>query len=318
MNRIRVGTRASPLALWQAERIATKLRAGGADCELVRVVTGGDIDRETPLARLGKPALFSKELDEALLNGRIDIAVHSLKDLPTGLPDGIIVAAVSEREDPRDALVGRGPLTWSSLATGAVVATCSLRRQAQLRRLRPDLRVVEVRGNIGTRLEQLDCSQEWTALLLAVAGLVRLELEGRIGERLSLNNMLPAPGQAALAVTSRSGDTAIHDLLHRFAHDTAIGLAVTAERALLSEVEGGCHAPVAAYAAFESADLNRLTLSARIVSLDGSLTIEGSLSETVESVPGADRLGQKLARQLLARGARNIIDGARAAIGSGS
>jgi hydroxymethylbilane synthase len=315
MRPIRVGTRGSPLALWQAERIASRLAASGRDWELVRVVTGGDVDRETPLARLGKPALFSKELDEALLDGRIDVAVHSLKDLPTEMPEGIVLAAVSEREDPRDALVGRNPVSWSTLPPGATVATCSLRRQAQLLRLRPDLDVVEVRGNIGTRLEQLERNGGWAALILAVAGLVRLGLEERIGERLSLQNMLPAPGQAALAATARANDRNIIDLLGRFANRGSVELPVTAERALLAAVEGGCHAPVAAYAAFESADLSRLTLSARVVSLDGTVTVEGWLSDEVKDVSAAQRLGQRLAKVLIARGAGEIIEQARGAIG---
>lgn len=315
MRTIRVGTRGSPLALWQAERIAGQLAASGWKWELVRVVTGGDLDRETPLARLGKPALFSKELDEALLDGRIDVAVHSLKDLPTEMPRGISLAAISEREDPRDALVGRGPVTWNTLPPGAAVATCSLRRQAQLLRLRPDLDVVEVRGNIGTRLEQLERNGRWTALILAVAGLVRLGLGARIGERLSLHSMLPAPGQAALAATARSSDREILELLRRFTNRASVELPVTAERALLAAVEGGCHAPVAAYAAYESADLSRLTLVARVVSLDGTVSVEGSLSDRVTDVSGAERLGERLAVLLIGRGAREIIEHARGAIG---
>lgn len=315
MKPIRIGTRGSPLAIWQAERVAARLRAGRVDCELVRVVTGGDIDRETPLARLGKPALFSKELDEALLDRRVDIAVHSLKDLPTELPDGITLAGVPEREDARDGLIGKGPLSWAALPAGATIATCSLRRQAQLLRLRPDLHVVEVRGNIGTRLEQLNRNADWCAVILAVAGLVRLGLGHRIGERLSLDAMLPAPGQAALGVTARTEDAQLLGVLRRFTNDSAIELAVTAERALLAAVEGGCHAPVAAYAAFESADLNRLTLTARVISLDGKVTVEGALSRSVPGLGDATRLGEELAAQLLSRGAGRIIDSARAAIG---
>lgn len=317
MRTIRIGTRGSPLAIWQAERIATRLREAQVRCELVKVVTGGDIDRQTPLARLGQPALFSKELDEALLDHRVDLAVHSLKDLPTELPDGITLAAVGEREDPRDALVGRGALSWASLPMGATVATCSLRRQAQLLRARPDLRVVEVRGNIGTRLDQLKRNPEWTALLLAVAGLVRLGLGSRIGEKLPLDLMLPAPAQAALGVTTRSRDLEATGLLSQLVNQPRVDLAVTAERALLASVEGGCHAPVAAYAVFESADRARLTLTARVVSLDGRDQVEGRLSDRASSKSEARLLGQRLAAQLVAGGAGQIIEGARSAIGPG-
>ena len=171
---LRVGTRASALALWQTEHVRSRLGAAGYATERVEIRTTGDLVQHVPLARIGIRALFTKQIDDAMLEGRIDLAVHSLKDLPTGLPDGIAVVAVGEREDPRDALVGRGPLEWSELPRGAVLATSSLRRRAQLLHLRPDLQVCDIRGNVDTRLAKLDATLEWAGILLATAGLVRL------------------------------------------------------------------------------------------------------------------------------------------------
>src|SRR4051794_28138077 len=171
----------------------------GQETELVPIKTTGDLAIDVPLFRLGSRAIFTKQIDDALLEGRIDLAVHSLKDLPTQLPDSIIIAAVGTREDPRDALVGRTALRWSDIPRGGVIGTSSLRRRAQLLHARPDLVVSDLRGNVDTRLAKLDAHHGWTAIVLATAGLVRLNLGDRIGERLSPELMLPAPGQGALA-----------------------------------------------------------------------------------------------------------------------
>lgn len=304
---LRVGTRSSPLALWQTERIRDLLGARGIVSDVVPIETTGDLDRETPLGRFAQPAVFSRELDEALLDGRVDLAVHSLKDLPTALPEGVALAAVGPRKDPRDALVGRGPLRWSEVPLGATVATSSLRRQAQLRRARPDLDVVELRGNVGTRVDHLDRRTEWTAILLAVAGLVRLGLDHRIGERLPLQLMLPAPGQGALAVTSKSDDTTVRSAIHAAIDDEAVHLAVAAERALLHTLEGGCHVPVGAFAEWESRPGGRLRLRARVLSLDGQECVEGANSGVVGRLEAAWALGDALADQLRARGADRIL-----------
>jgi hydroxymethylbilane synthase len=186
--------------------------------------------QHVPLARIGSTALFTRQIDEAMLEGRIDLAVHSLKDLPTTLPEGITLAAVAEREDARDALVGRGPIRWADIPEGATVATSSLRRRAQLLHLRPDVVVVDIRGNVDTRLARLDRTPEWTAILLAAAGLVRLDLGHRIGERLPPEVMLPAPGQGALAVTARTGDAAAIAAARAAVHHPPTALAVAAER----------------------------------------------------------------------------------------
>ncbi|HXG43686.1 MAG TPA: hydroxymethylbilane synthase [Gemmatimonadales bacterium] len=310
MNRpaaLRLGTRGSPLALWQAGRIAAALEACGATVRIVEVNTTGDRYGDVPLPELGPPGVFSRELDEALLAGRIDLAVHSLKDLPAALPDGIALAAVSERADPRDALVGRGPLTWRELPEGATVATCSRRRAAQLRLARPDLQVADLRGNIGTRLAKLDRTPAWTAILLAVAGLLRLGEARRIGERLPLDLMLPAPGQGALAVTARADDPAAIRLARRAANHRPTELATTAERALLEAAEGGCEVPVAAYADADPVEPGKVRLRARIAAPDGSRVVDGTARARVETVAEAAALGRRLARQLLARGGAEIL-----------
>ena len=311
MTTLRAGTRGSPLALWQTERVREALHANGAHTELVRIMTAGDIDRVTPLGRFGMPAIFSRELDEALLDGRIDFAVHSLKDLPTILPDGIALAAVSDREDVRDALVSRGGLRWSEIPDGATIATSSLRRQAQLLRARPDLQVVDLRGNVGTRVDILDRTPGFAAILLATAGLVRLGLDARITERLSLELMLPAPGQAALAVTVRAADAGVTAAVRAAVHHSATARAVTAERALLRTLEGGCHVPVAAYAEFIDPAASLLHLRARVISLDGRQMVEGAHRGEVTTPEQADALGTELAERLIPDGASHILAAAR-------
>ena len=178
---LRVGTRASALAIWQTEHVRARLHAAGCETVRVEIRTTGDLVQSVPLSQIGSRALFTRQIDDAMLEGRIDLAVHSLKDLPTLLPDGIALVAVGEREDPRDALVGRGPVRWEDLPDRAVLATSSLRRRAQLLHLRPDFQVRDVRGNVDTRLAKLDASSEWSGLLLATAGLVRLGFGDRIG-----------------------------------------------------------------------------------------------------------------------------------------
>ena len=297
---LRVGTRGSALALWQTEAVRTRLHALGYATERLEIRTTGDVVLDIPLASIGSRALFTKQLDDAMLEGRIDLAVHSLKDLPTQLPAGIRIAAISLREDPRDALVGRGPLRWRDVPTGATIATSSLRRRAQLLSARPDLSVVDVRGNVDTRLAKLDRSDLWSATLLATAGLVRLGLAARIGERLDPALMLPAPGQGALAVTTRSDDAraaAAAAVLHHEPTATA----VTAERAFLRRLEGGCQVPVAALA--ELVD-GQLRLRGRVTSLDGSVVVEGERSAAPDA---AAALGLALAEELIGRGADRVL-----------
>lgn len=312
---LRIGTRASALALWQTERVRQILEDAGQRTERIEIRTTGDLQPDLPLARIGSRALFTRQIDEAMLEGRIDLAVHSLKDLPTELPDGLVVAAVGEREDARDALVGRGPLRWNDLARGATVATSSLRRRAQLLHQRPDLRVTDIRGNVDTRLGKLDRNPEWAAVLLAVAGLIRLGLEHRIGERLPPEVMLPAPGQGALAVTARAGHPEAIAAARGAIHHPATALAVAAERAFLRRLEGGCQVPIAAHAVWEPGEApGSLHLRGRVVSPGGERMSEGSATATVADESASVRLGVALAERLLHDGAAAILAEARSSV----
>jgi hydroxymethylbilane synthase len=308
---LRIGTRGSTLAVWQTEWVRARLRESGYESERIEIKTTGDVVADVPLARIGSRALFTKQIDDALLEGRIDLAVHSFKDLPTELPDGITVAAVAQREDPRDALVGRGPLEWADLPRGGVVATSSLRRRAQLLHARPDLSVVDVRGNVETRLAKLDNQPAWSGILLAAAGLIRLGLERRIGERLPPTLMLPAPAQGALAVTVRAGDTAAGTAARRAVHHAETALSVAAERGFLRRLEGGCQVPVAAHA--EPDAQGRLRLHGRVVSLGGERGVEGIETGLAVDEEQADEHGIALAERLLDDGAASILAEVRAA-----
>jgi hydroxymethylbilane synthase len=306
---LRVGTRGSALARWQTDRVRERLERAGYATERIEIRTTGDEVQHVPLSQIGSRALFTRQIDDAMLEGRIDLAVHSLKDLPTTLPAGIALVAVAEREDPRDALVGRGPLRWGDVPQGAVLATSSLRRRAQLLHLRPDLIVRDVRGNVDTRLAKLQANAEWTGILLAVAGLVRLGLGDRIGERLPPELMLPAPGQGALAVTARAGDAASAAAAASVDHP-ATAVAVAAERAFLRTLEGGCQVPVAALA--ERSTGGQLRLQGRVISLGGERAVEGSEVRTCATVAEADALGVALGERLLGQGAAGILAGVRA------
>ena len=307
---LRVGTRGSALALWQTEHVRARLHQAGYATERIEIRTTGDMVQDVPLTQIGGRALFTRQIDDALLERRIDLAVHSLKDLPTTLPPGIALVAVAEREDPRDALVGHGPLLWSDLPHGAVLATSSLRRRAQLLHLRPDLQVRDIRGNVDTRLAKLDASPELTGILLAAAGLVRLGFADRIGQRLPPELMLPAPGQGALAVTARTGDAGAAAAAERAVHHQPTALAVTAERAFLRTLEGGCQVPVAAQG--ELGASGTLRLHGRVVSLGGERGVEGIEMGVVRADAEADLLGVQLAERLLEDGAASILAEVRA------
>jgi hydroxymethylbilane synthase len=311
---LRIGTRASALALWQTERVRALLTEHGYQTERIEIRTTGDVVTDVPLSRIGSRALFTKQLDDALLEGRIDLAVHSLKDLPTVLPAGIAIGAVGLREDPRDALVARPGLRWDTLPQGGIVATSSLRRRAQLLRARPDLHVVDVRGNVDTRLAKLDRNVDWAAIILASAGLVRLGFDGRISERLPFDLMLPAPGQGALAATVRADDAVARHAMRQALHDPDTELAVSAERGFLRRLEGGCQVPVAAHAELTAEGGRRtLRLLGRVVSLGGEAATEGERSAPAGSPPEAEALGTALAERLLQDGAAAILQAVRAA-----
>jgi len=310
---LRIGTRGSALARWQTERIRSLLGSAGSNAEPVEIKTTGDLTPDVPLSRIGSRALFTKQIDDALLAGRIDLAVHSLKDLPTRLPDGIVIGAVGEREDPRDALVGRSSISWEELPRGAVLATSSLRRRAQLLYHRPDLRIVDIRGNVDTRLAKLGANPDWSGIVLATAGLVRLGAESRIGERLSPDLLLPAPGQGALAITVRADDEPILELVRSVLHNPGTALTISAERAFLAGLEGGCQVPIAAYAERQEGGGDML-LHGRVVAPDGRTLIEGRQRRAVTSEADAGELGSMLAEELLGQGAGDILVQARAGV----
>lgn len=311
---LRLGTRASALALWQTERVRARLAAHGYTTERIEIRTTGDAVQDVPLSRIGGRALFTKQIDDALLEGRIDLAVHSLKDLPTVLPAGIALGAVGLREDPRDALVARDGLDWATLPRGAVVATSSLRRRAQLLRARPDLQITDVRGNVDTRLAKLDRSRDWAAVVLAAAGLIRLGIEARISERLALDVMLPAPGQGALAATVRTADAVAREAVRRAFHDPDVELAAGAERGFLRRLEGGCQVPVAALAVVTRDGASTVVrLRGRVVSLGGEAVAEGVRAGPAQALAEAEALGAGLADQLLGEGADAILRSVREA-----
>ncbi len=287
-----IASRGSQLALWQARWVAGQLSAAGHPCRIEIVKTTGDKITDVPLAKVGTKGLFTKEIEEALLDGRAHLAVHSLKDLPTELPEGLVLAAVPEREDPRDAVVGK---TLANLPLGAKVGTSSLRRAAQLRQLRPDLKVESVRGNLDTRLRKLDEGQ-YDAILLAAAGLKRLGWGDRIAEILPPELMCPAVGQGALAIETRAGFDKVAMLDHADTHT-----AVMAERALLGALGGGCQVPIGAYATVSE---GRVRLLAIVAAPDGTQVIR---AEAEGPAAEAAAIGARVAADLLERGARQIL-----------
>jgi len=304
-----IGTRGSRLALWQAEWVQARVRAlePGLAVSLKTITTTGDQILDTPLATIGGKGLFVKEIEEALLRGEIDLAVHSMKDVPTRLPEGLAILAIPERDDPRDALISRGGLTLAQLPVGACIGTSSLRRQAQVLHVRPDLTIQMLRGNLDTRLRKLDAA-EYDAIILAAAGLRRLGWSDRVTEYLAPEVCLPAIGQGALALEGRSDDVFVRELAGRLEHGPT-RVAVTAERALLERLEGGCQTPIAAYATMtgESEAMNadaQLSLNAVVASVNGSRLIRDTIQGPVAE---AQTLGVQLAERLLERGGAEIL-----------
>ncbi|MCU6662878.1 MAG: hydroxymethylbilane synthase [Silvania sp.] len=300
-NVLRIATRQSPLALWQAQYVKQRLEAchAGLRVELVPMVTRGDVILDTPLAKVGGKGLFVKELEMALLEDRADIAVHSMKDVPVDFPEGLGLVTICEREDPRDAFVSNHYDSLAALPQGSVVGTSSLRRQCQLAECRPDLIIRSLRGNVGTRLSKLD-NGEYDAIILAVAGLKRLGLESRIRVALSPEQSLPAVGQGAVGIECRLDDTRTHALLAPLNHhETAIR--VQAERAMNTRLEGGCQVPIGSYAELIDGEL---WLRALVGAPDGSQMVRG---ERRGKPQDAETLGVSLAEELLNNGAREIL-----------
>jgi hydroxymethylbilane synthase len=297
-----IATRESRLALWQAEHVrALLMRSGDVDVTLLPMTTKGDQITDRTLAKVGGKGLFVKELEAALADRRADLAVHSLKDVPMDVPEGFVLAAISAREDPRDALVSNEHESLSSMPPGTPVGTSSLRREAQLRERHPQLVIEPLRGNVHTRLRKLD-EGRYGAIILAAAGLKRLGLGTRIRALLDPDESLPAPGQGALAIECRADRFDVLGALAALA-DRGTTLATTAERAFSRALAGSCHTPLAAYAEWEE---DRLWLRGLVAARDGSDVLGGERESAVVDIDGARALGAALADELLARGANRF------------
>jgi hydroxymethylbilane synthase len=300
-NIIRIATRKSPLAMWQAEHVSallTKLHPG-LEIEIVGMTTKGDKILDAPLAKVGGKGLFVKELEQGMLEGVADIAVHSMKDVPVDFPEGLHLAVIMDREDPRDAFVSNRYDDLDSLPQGACVGTSSLRRQCQLADRRPDLRIEPLRGNVNTRLAKLDAG-EYDAIILAAAGLMRLGFESRIRGRIAPQDSLPAIGQGAIGIECRSADTRTNDLIAPLHHrDTADR--VLAERAMNARLHGGCQVPIAGHALIEG---DRLVLKGLVGTPDGSRILRAESEGPREDW---EAIGTRVADDLLAQGADEIL-----------
>ncbi len=301
MKTLKIATRQSPLALWQAEHIRARLQELHPDLkvELVKFVTQGDKILDTPLAKIGGKGLFVKELEAALLDGRADLAVHSMKDVPMALPEGLTLAVICEREDPLDAFVSNQFEKFADLPQGARVGTSSLRRKSQILKQRPDLQIIDLRGNVGTRLGKLDDGQ-YDAIILASAGLKRLGLENRIRHSIEPNVSLPAVGQGALGLECRADDQEVLALIQPLLH-IETDVCVRAERAFNAYLEGGCQVPIAGYATLQD---GKIHIEGRVGSVDGQTLLRAELNDEIHN---AQQLGENLARNLLEQGAGDLL-----------
>lgn len=300
-GRIRIGSRGSQLALWQANWVKNQIekRHPGVEVEIIKIKTSGDVILDVPLAQVGGKGLFVKEIEEALLDNRIDLAVHSMKDVPVVFPDGLEVGIITEREDIRDAFISADGKKIDELPRGAVIGTSSLRRKSQLLHYRPDLEIVSIRGNVGTRLRKIE-ELNLAGTILAAAGLMRLGFGEKITELLPVSLSLPAIGQGALGIETRIGDNPIRDLIsHLDDHDS--NLSVRAERAFLKRLEGGCQVPIAAYGTRENGSIR---LDGMVASINGERLIRKSVTGPEED---PEAIGSSLAEDLLSMGAGEIL-----------
>lgn len=302
MNLVRIATRKSALALWQANFVKAELEAAhpGLRVELVPMSTQGDKILDTPLAKIGGKGLFVKELETAMLEGHADIAVHSMKDVPVDFPEGLMLHTICRREDPRDAFVSNHYQQLADLPQGAVVGTSSLRRQCQIKAMRPDLKIKDLRGNVNTRLAKLDAG-EFDAIILASAGLIRLGFAARIASFLDFGTSLPANGQGAVGIECRTDDLVMQQLLAPLEHQET-RICVLAERAMNRKLQGGCQVPIGAFAVLNH---NELWLRGLVGQLDGSEILRAEIKGQASQ---AELLGTQLAEQLLALGADRILD----------
>ncbi|MEE8316027.1 MAG: hydroxymethylbilane synthase [Syntrophobacteria bacterium] len=300
-TQLRIGTRGSALALWQAEWVKAQLLAAHEELavELLVIKTTGDKILDVPLAKVGGKGLFVKEIEEALLDGKADLAVHSVKDMPAELPEGLHLAVMPPREDPRDALISRNGAGLEALPHGARVGTSSLRRAAQLLHLRPDLRIETLRGNVDTRLRKLE-SEGFDAIVLAAAGLKRMELSHVVSEYLEPERMLPAVGQGALGIETRTGDAFTNEVVASLAHPQTMTI-VRAERAFLKRLEGGCQVPIGAHATMEG---ETLILTGMVADLEGVRLIRKELRGDAQQ---PEVVGERLAEVILESGGAEIL-----------
>jgi len=299
---LRIATRKSPLALWQANFVSSMLQHHHPELniELVTMTTQGDKILDTPLAKVGGKGLFVKELESGMLEGRADIAVHSMKDVPVEFPAGLHLPVICPREDPRDAFVSNNFKTLEDLPQGARLGTSSLRRQSQIAALRPDLNILDLRGNVNTRLKKLD-DGEYDAIILAAAGLKRLEFEDRITQFIGTDVCLPAIGQGAVGIECRSDDARVNNLIAPLT-DNKTMIRVRAERAMNARLQGGCQVPIAGYAEFEH---GLIMLRGLVGQVDGQKIIRADIAGPADS---AEELGVVLAEDLLSRGADKILN----------
>lgn len=316
LKKLNIATRKSPLAMWQAEHIKSRLESlyPNLEVNLVTMVTQGDKILDTPLAKIGGKGLFVKELEQALYDGRADIAVHSLKDVPMELPEGLILGTYCKREAPTDAFVSNTYDKLEDLPQGAVVGTASLRRQCQIKAYRPDLQIKSLRGNVQTRLGKLDAG-EYDAIILATSGLKRVELSERIKQEIDIDISLPAVGQGALAIECRADDKDVLELLKPL-NDGQARIRLKAERALNRRLEGGCQVPIAAYAVIEKDSENShdktLWLRGRVGSEDGTTLLKAEkriklTGDQAAREAQAEQLGIEVAEELLSLGADEIL-----------
>mgnify|MGYP003616892157 CR=1 FL=1 len=301
MKTLKIATRQSPLALWQAEHIKARLEALHADVtvELVTFVTQGDKILDTPLAKIGGKGLFVKELEAALLDGRADLAVHSMKDVPMALPEGLTLAVICEREDPLDAFVSNTYSHFDALPQGAKVGTSSLRRKCQILKQRPDLNIIDLRGNVGTRLSKLHTGN-YDAIILASPCLKRLGLAERIRHTLTPDMSLPAVGQGALGLECREDDQVVLDYILPLMHEQT-DVCVRAERAFNAYLEGGCQVPIAGYATLQNGHIH---LEGRVGSVDGAILLQATQTGAMTE---AEQLGVALAKDLVSQGADELL-----------
>ena len=299
--KIRIATRKSPLALWQANFVKQNLLLAHKDLtvELIPMVTQGDIILDSPLSKIGGKGLFVKQLEQAILNNEADIAVHSIKDIPAQFPEGLMLAAICQRDEVRDAFVANKYASLNDLPEGAIVGTSSLRRQCQLRSHYPHLIIKDLRGNVGTRLNKLDEGQ-YDAIILASVGLKRLSLEHRITQYIGTDLMLPAVGQGAIGIESRTDDKQILDIISVL-DDKKSRACIQAERAMNNALQGGCQVPIAGYCRLNN---DELTLQGLVGRVDGSKIIKQQITGFINE---AESLGEKLAKQLLNQGADLIL-----------